>query len=395
MPRIFRLINRFNLGGPTYNVAYLSRYLAPEFETLLAGGEKDESEGSSEYMVRQLGLEPVIIPRMRRAINIADDRAAYQHIKKLIKEFKPDIVHTHASKAGTLGRLAASACKVPVVVHTFHGHVFHSYFGRTQTEVYKRIERYLARRSTAIVAISEKQKQELAFEHRICKPEKITVVPLGFDLSRFEDAGGLMRAAFRQEWKLREDEVAVVILGRLVPVKNHELFLQALRQVMQMRRQPVRAFVVGDGEMRRTLEQQTREMGFSVSTAPTDAPADVTFTSWIRDAERVLAGADVVCLSSWNEGTPVSLIEAQAAGKPVVSTRVGGVENVVDENRTGFLAPTGDSDTFAAHLLRLVNDTALRREMGLRGKPHVMERYHYTRLVADMGALYNRLLNNA
>jgi glycosyltransferase involved in cell wall biosynthesis len=382
------------LGGPTYNVAYLSRYLAPEFETLLAGGEKDESEGSSEYMVRQLGLEPVIIPRMRRAITIADDRAAYQHIKKLIKEFRPDIVHTHASKAGTLGRLAAAACKVPVVVHTFHGHVFHSYFGRTQTEVYKRIERYLARRSTAIVAISEKQKEELAFEHRICKPEKITVVPLGFDLSRFEDAGGLLRAAFRQDWKLREDEVAVVILGRLVPVKNHALFLNALQQVMKMRGQPVRAFVVGDGEMRSTLEQQAREMSFSVATSPDDAPADVTFTSWIHDAERVLAGADVVCLSSWNEGTPVSLIEAQAAGKPVVSTRVGGVENVVDENRTGFLAPTGNSDTFAAHLLRLVNDTALRREMGMHGKPHVMERYHYTRLVNDMAALYHRLLNN-
>jgi glycosyltransferase involved in cell wall biosynthesis len=389
------LINRFNLGGPTYNVAYLSRYLAPEFETLLAGGEKDESEGSSEYMVRQLGLEPIIIPRMRRPINFRDDRAAYQHIKKLIKEFKPDIVHTHASKAGTLGRLAAASCKVPVVVHTFHGHVFHSYFGRTQTEVYKRIERYLARRSTAIVAISDKQKEELALEHRICPPEKITVVPLGFDLSRFDDAGGLMRAAFRNEWKLRSDEVAIVILGRLVPVKNHELFLNALKQVMNLRKQPVRAFIVGDGELRSTLEQLTRQMGFSIATSPHDAPADVTFTSWIRDAERVLAGADVVCLSSWNEGTPVSLIEAQAAGKPVVSTRVGGVENVVDENRTGFLSPTGDSETFAAHLLRLVNDTGLRHEMGSHGKPHVMERYHYTRLVNDMAALYRRLLDNA
>jgi glycosyltransferase involved in cell wall biosynthesis len=395
VPRVFRLINRFNLGGPTYNVAYLSRYLAPEFETLLAGGEKDESEGSSEYMVRQLGLEPIIIPRMRRPINFRDDRAAYQHIKKLIKEFKPDIVHTHASKAGTLGRLAAASCKVPVVVHTFHGHVFHSYFGRTQTEVYKRIERYLARRSTAIVAISDKQKEELALEHRICPPEKITVVPLGFDLSRFDDAGGLMRAAFRNEWKLRSDEVAIVILGRLVPVKNHELFLNALKQVMNLRKQPVRAFIVGDGELRSTLEQLTRQMGFSIATSPHDAPADVTFTSWIRDAERVLAGADVVCLSSWNEGTPVSLIEAQAAGKPVVSTRVGGVENVVDENRTGFLSPTGDSETFAAHLLRLVNDTGLRHEMGSHGKPHVMERYHYTRLVNDMAALYRRLLDNA
>jgi glycosyltransferase involved in cell wall biosynthesis len=394
VPRILRLINRFNLGGPTYNVAYLSKYLAPEFETLLAGGDKDESEGSSEYIVRQLGLEPVIIPEMRRAINFRDDRAAYLKIKKLIQDFRPDIVHTHASKAGTLGRLAASACNVPVVVHTFHGHVFHSYFGKAQTEFYKRIERYLAKRSTAIVAISEKQKYELTAEHRICKEDKISIVPLGFDLHRFHDDSGNLRQAFRREWKLRDDEVALVILGRLVPVKNHSLFLQALRQVMELRKQPVRAFVVGDGELRAALEAQARELGFSVAVSADDAPADITFTSWIRDAERVLAGADIVCLSSWNEGTPVSLIEAQAAGKPVVSTRVGGVENVVDENVTGLLSATGDAEGFAGNLLRLVNEPSLRTAMGQRGRPHVEQRYHYTRLVNDMAALYHRLLAN-
>ncbi|MGL5889295.1 MAG: glycosyltransferase [Bacteroidia bacterium] len=392
MPRILRLINRFNLGGPTYNVAYLSKYLAPEFETLLAGGEKDESEGSSEYIVRQLGLEPVIIPEMRRSINFRDDRAAYRTIKKLIQDFRPDIVHTHASKAGTLGRLAASACNVPVIVHTFHGHVFHSYFGKAQTEFYKRIERYLAKRSTAIVAISERQKHELSAEHRICPEEKIRVVPLGFDLHRFHDDSGDLRKAFRREWKLRDDEVALVILGRLVPVKNHGLFLQALKQVMQHRKQPVRAFVVGDGELRSELETQARELGFSVAVSANDAPADITFTSWIRDAERVLAGADIVCLSSWNEGTPVSLIEAQAAGKPVVSTRVGGVENVVNENVTGFLSATGDAESFAGNLLRLVNEPSLRAAMGVSGRPHVEQRYHYTRLVNDMAALYRNLL---
>jgi glycosyltransferase involved in cell wall biosynthesis len=344
--------------------------------------------------VRQLGLEPVIIPEMRRSINFRDDRAAYLKIKKLIQDYRPDIVHTHASKAGTLGRLAASACKVPVVVHTFHGHVFHSYFGKAQTEFYKRIERYLAKRSTAIVAISEKQKYELATEHRICSEDKITVVPLGFDLHRFHDNSGSLRRAFRNEWKLRDDEVALVILGRLVPVKNHSLFLQALRQVMELRKQPVRAFVVGDGELRTTLEAEARALGFSVAVSADDAPADITFTSWIRDAERVLAGAEIVCLSSWNEGTPVSLIEAQAAGKPVVSTRVGGVENVVNENVTGLLSATGDAEGFAGNLLRLVNEPSLRTAMGISGRPYVEERYHYTRLVNDMAALYRNLLAN-
>ena len=139
MPRILRIINRFNLGGPTYNVAYLSKYLSPEFETLLIGGEKDESEESSNHILQNLGLEPIIISEMKREIDLVNDYKAYLKIKKIIQEFKPDIVHTHASKAGTIGRLAAKSCNVPVIVHTFHGHVFHSYFGKIKTALYKNI----------------------------------------------------------------------------------------------------------------------------------------------------------------------------------------------------------------------------------------------------------------
>src|ERR1019366_4191657 len=157
MFRVLRLINRFNLGGPTYNVTYLSKFLGPEFETKLVGGMKDASEASSEHIPEQYGLKPIIIEKMKRSINPANDIAAYNSIKKIIKEYKPHIVHTHASKAGFLGRMAAISCKVPVVLHTFHGHVFHSYFDNIQTAVYKNIERYLASKSTALIAISEKQ----------------------------------------------------------------------------------------------------------------------------------------------------------------------------------------------------------------------------------------------
>jgi glycosyltransferase involved in cell wall biosynthesis len=392
MPRVLRLINRFNLGGPTYNVAYLSKYLAPEFETLLVGGAKDETEGSSEFIVRDLGLEPVIIPEMRRQIHPLNDRRAYHQIKKLIHDFRPDIVHTHASKAGTLGRLAASACNVPVVVHTFHGHVFHSYFGRIQTTFYKRIERYLAARSNAIVAISEKQKQELSLEHRICRPEKITVIPLGFDLSRFTGNRQQLRTSFRQKWKLKDDELAVVLIGRLVPVKNHALFLRSIANVFSQVNKPIRAFIVGDGELRSNLEALTLELGLTLATSPDESPAKVIFTSWIHDVESVLVGSDLVCLTSWNEGTPVSLIEAQAAGKAVISTRVGGVENVVDEGQTGLLCDPGDAETFTRHLLDLLQDDTRREQMGQRGWPFVEKRYHYTRLVNDTASLYRRLL---
>ena len=151
MPKVLRIINRFNLGGPTYNAAYLTKYMAPEFETLLVGGMHEITEGSSKYILENLGIEPIIIPEMKREINLKQDRIAYKKIKAIIKDFKPDIVHTHASKAGALGRLAAHQLGVKGIVHTFHGHVFHSYFGRVKTQFYKQVERYLAKKSTKII----------------------------------------------------------------------------------------------------------------------------------------------------------------------------------------------------------------------------------------------------
>ena len=266
MPKILRIINRFNLGGPTYNVAYLSKYLAPEFETLLVGGEKDETEDSSQFILDNLGLKPIIIPEMKREISLVNDRIAYKKIKKFIREFNPDIVHTHASKAGTLGRLAAHACHVPVIVHTFHGHVFHSYFGKTKTGIFKTIERYLAKRSDAIIAISEKQKLELSIEHKICPAEKISVIPLGFDLSRFRENQDVKRKLFRDEYLISENEIAIVIVGRLVPVKNHSMFLRGLKMAMEKTGLPVRAFIVGDGEEREKLESLAHEIGFDFAT---------------------------------------------------------------------------------------------------------------------------------
>jgi glycosyltransferase involved in cell wall biosynthesis len=398
LPKILRIINRFNIGGPTYNVAYLSKYLAPEFETLLIGGAKDESEDSSEFILDKLGLKPIIIPEMKREIDIKNDRIAYRKIKSLILDFKPDIVHTHAAKAGAIGRLAADACNVPVILHTFHGHVFHSYFGKTKTAVFKSIERYLARKSDAIIAISEKQKQELALEHKICPAEKIKIIPLGFDLSRFRENSEEKRSLFRNEYFVDENEIVLVIVGRLVPVKNHELFLRGLKAALERTNLPVRAFIVGDGEERMKLETLARELDFDFATEknPSTSPGEkktLTFTSWIKDVDRVLAGSDIVCLTSWNEGTPVSLIEAQAAGRAIVTTQVGGVENVVVPGKTALLCEPGDTVKFTEHLLDLIHDAGKRNAFGYAGWPVVSERFHYTRLVADMAGFYNTLLN--
>ncbi|MCB9163996.1 MAG: glycosyltransferase [Flavobacteriales bacterium] len=408
MPRVLRIINRFNLGGPTHNAAYLTRYLPDTYETLLVGGSEEATEEGSHHILRNLGVEPVILPELQREVAPWRDRGAYHRIKKLIKDFQPDIVHTHAAKAGAVGRMAAADLGVKAIVHTFHGHVFHSYFGPVRTALYKNIERFLARRSSRIVAISEKQKHELVAEHRITSADKVSVIPLGFDLSRFQADQEDKRALFRKVYGVADDEIAIGIVGRLVPIKNHDLFLDVLANVSRRTGRKLRAFIVGDGEERERLQQRVDELGMSrvsgpyfnghgfghgVNGGPVVRRALVTFTSWIKEVDIVNAGVDIVMLTSLNEGTPVSLIEAQAANKPIISTRVGGIENVVVPGRTAFLSESGDPAGLEEQLMRLVEDDALRRDMGQGGWAHVHERFHYTRLVRDMDLLYQGLLN--
>src|ERR1035437_5211879 len=382
MPKVLRIINRFNLGGPTYNAAYLTKYLSPEFETLLIGGMKDDSEGSSEFILKNLGVDYRILPQMKRSINPFNDLLAYNEIKRIIKEFKPDIVHTHAAKAGALGRKAAFACNVPVTLHTYHGHVFHSYFGSVKTSVFKMIERSLTKQTSAIVAISQKQKQELVEEHKIAPAEKVHVIPLGFDLNRFHENLDEKRKIFRAKYNLQDNEIAIGVIGRLAPVKNHSLFRDAIKFVKENSHRKICAFSVGDGEERHYLESKTKEFGLS------DV---VIFTSWEKEVDTVYPGLDIVCLTSFNEGTPVSLIEAQAANKPVVSTNVGGIENVVIPGSTALLSEVADKERFFQNLLLLTDNDLKRKEMSKDGWNYVVEKFSYSSLVKNMSALYHAL----
>ncbi|MDT8413114.1 MAG: glycosyltransferase [Vicingaceae bacterium] len=393
--KILRIINRFNLGGPTFNAAYLTKYMGEEFETLLIGGEKDDTEESSTFILDSLALTPTIIPEMKREIGFKEDKIAYKKLKDIIKEFQPDIVHTHASKAGTLGRMAAYKCKVPVIVHTFHGHVFHSYFGKTKTVFYKNIERYLAKKSTKIIAISEIQKNELTQQHKICKKNKVAIVPLGFDLSRFQENYETKRNDFRTHYLLEEDEVAIGIIGRLVPIKNHRLFLEAINHLLKKTTKKVRVFIIGDGEEKENLTQYCKELKLDFTEfSKQKKKATITFTSWVKNVDWANAGLDIIALSSLNEGTPVSLIEAQAANNPIVTSNVGGVENVVLKDKTGFIVPPGNVNAFAEALLKLVENDVLRKRLSENGWEFVKEKFHYERLVNDMRELYFSLLAN-
>jgi len=392
MPRVLRIINRFNLGGPTYNAAYLTKHLPERYETLLLGGMKDASEDSSQFIVENLGITPKILPEMRRPVNPYRDYKAFREIKSIIRTFKPDIVHTHASKPGALGRWAAHQMNVPVIIHTFHGHVFHSYFNNFTTGVYKSLERKLAKMSTRIVAISEKQKEELAMEHQICSANKIEVIPLGFDLQRFQDEQDEKRNVFRTEFKLNDEDIAIGIIGRLVPIKNHELFLNAIKYVKQHSNKRVKAFIVGDGESRSEIEEQCSELDLTYSNDSED-DVDVYFTSWVKKVDYVNAGVDIVALTSKNEGTPVSLIEAQASNRAIVSTNVGGIENIVLPELTALLSDPSDEKKFKENLLRMIEDEKLRVKFGEQGWSFVENKFHYQRLVEDITNLYDSLLS--
>ena len=386
MPKVLRIINRFNIGGPTYNATFLTRFMDDKYETLLIGGTHEEGESDSLHVLEEYGLDPLLISEMQRIPSFKSDRAAYKKIKQIIQEFKPDIVHTHAAKAGALGRRAAFACKVPVVVHTFHGHVFHSYFGKVKTFIFKTIERRLAKKSDGIIAISDIQKKELSEIHKICPTAKIKVIPLGFDLEKFHLNKKVNRIKTRENYKLNDDEIAIAIVGRLAAIKNHTLFLDVVEKTLNSTTKKVKFFIVGDGDERPSIEIRVNEINNKFGKI-------IAMTSWIKDIGLFNAGMDVICLTSDNEGTPVSLIEAQAGGLPIVTTDVGGVKDILLEGETGYVVPKNNVSLFAEKLLLLIEDEKLRKSLSEKGWDFVKNKFHYTTLVKNMDEYYQYLLN--
>lgn len=385
MIKVLRIINRFNLGGPTFNAALLTRYLDDDFETLLIGGVPDEEETDSLHILEKYDVKPIIIPELIRNPNPVSDRKAYRKIKAIIEEFKPDIVHTHASKAGVLGRKAAISCGVKIIVHTYHGHVFHSYFGKFKTHLIKSLERNLAKKSSGIVAISNLQKEELVKKHRICAADKVKVVPLGFDLSSFLRDNPAKRAQVRNDYNIEAVDIAIAIVGRLAPIKNHSFFLKVIEQLLEKGVLNIKVFIVGDGSERELIEKMSNSLN-------TKYGQKITLTSWIFDIATFNKGMDIICLTSDNEGTPVSLIEAQASGLPVISTDVGGVRDIVLDGESGFITKLGDIETYVEKLRLLVENEKLRVKFAATGRDFVTSRFNYERLAKDMSAYYRELL---
>lgn len=389
MPKVLRIINRFNLGGPTYNVTFLTQFLSDEFETLLIGGVPDKGELDSNHILDKYGVKPVIIEELEREISIKKDKIALKKIRKIIREFKPDIVHTHASKAGAIGRWAAIQENVPVILHTFHGHVFHSYFGKTKTQFYKTVERQLAKRTSGIIAISNQQKKELTNTYKIAPPEKCHVVKLGFDLERFTIDIEKYRNSMRQKYALEENTVAIGIIGRLTEIKDHNFFLESIEVILKNKNLPkIKVFIIGDGILKEALELKVQQIEKDNSCFNT-----FIFTSWVTQLEDIIHGLDIVALSSKNEGTPVSIIEGMACKKAVISTDVGGVRDLITPNISGVIVPVNNKKKYIEGLENLISNSELRKEFGEKGKTFAFSNYHYTRLTKDIAELYKQLLN--
>jgi glycosyltransferase involved in cell wall biosynthesis len=366
-----------NVGGPSRHVTILTTRAGPEFDSVLLTGDLDEREGSLEGEAMASGAQVVHVPRLRRRVSPIGDLLTLMWLVRYFRRERPAIVATHLAKAGTIGRLAAALAGVPVRVHTFHGHVLDGYFSRLSTLVFLYMERLLGGLTTQFVAISPEIAADL--DRLGIGRGKTVVVRLGLELDHL---AGHPRGTLRAQYGLRPETPLVGIVGRLVPIKAHDLFLEAAARVAATH--PETHFViVGDGELWDKLHRDVASRGLGER---------VHFTGWRQDLGDVYSDIDVVVCCSANEGTPVSLIEACAAERPVIGTQVGGVPDIIAPGVNGLLVPSGDAEALASAMTVLIDQPDRRREMGIAGRSLVLERHGADRMVNELKDLYGNLL---
>lgn len=400
--KILRVITRLNIGGPALQAILLTRGLdAERFRSILVTGVVSPGEGDMGPYAVSRGVVPSVIPEMKRDFALWTDVKILWKLYRLCVREKPDIIHTHTTKAGGLGRLAGCVYNVRArllgqrrarLVHTFHGHVFRGYFSAWKSRLLVFGERMLAVFTDRLITVSEGIKRELVDEYRITHESKISVVPLGLDFAWVNEIPQV-RGRLRHGARIAPEEVAIGIVGRLTAIKNHALFLAAART---LRDEPFRFLIIGEGELRQDVRRMVEEFGLN---------GRVVFTGWQRELANVYADLDIVCLTSLNEGTPAALIEAMAAGRPIVGTDVGGVRDLmigegvkhpsqftVFEN--GILTEPNDAGGLASALRFLARDAERREAMGKVGQELAKERYSFGRLLSDIEQCYVSLVGS-
>jgi glycosyltransferase involved in cell wall biosynthesis len=386
--KVLRVIARLNMGGPALHVAYLTAGLTKRgYDTTLVAGSLARGEDSMAFVADGLDIDVVRIDELGREISPLRDLRATFRLARLIRRERPQILHTHTAKAGTVGRVAAllaGSRRPPIIVHTFHGHVLRGYFGPVRSWFFRILERRLAAGTTALIAVSPQVRDDLV-SLGVAPSDRFVVVRLGIELEQRVASEQNGRAESRRYLGIPADRFAVGWIGRMTAVKRTDDVLVAFKR---LRDEGVDAVLcmVGDGPDRVQLERRAHELGVI---------RDTLFLGYQEDVAPFYSAFDTLVLPSSNEGTPVSAIEALAAGRPVVATRVGGVPDVVRDGEDGFLVETGDTVELAARLAQLARDPELRERMGQQGRERVLPRYAVDRLVDDVDRLYRSLLEAA
>lgn len=401
--KILRIIARLNVGGPARHVVWLTKALNnSEFESVLIAGTVPEGEENMEYFAEENGVKPVFIEEMSRELSPKDIVSLWKVYRRICVE-KPDIIHTHTAKAGTIGRAAGFIYrwlnwKDVKLIHTFHGHVFHSYYGNLKTKIFLFIEKILAFLATdKIIVITAQQFEEINKTYGVGNEKQFEIIPLGIDLEKFADPEN-KRGILRKEIGAGEDEILVGFVGRFTEIKNIPLFLQAAKLFIERKTDdsPKLKFVlIGDGHLRLSLEKTAKEFGLN---------ENLIFLGNRNDADVFYAGLDIIALTSFNEGTPLSLIEAMANGKSVISTNVGGVTDLIgkvteDKNdfkicERGISVASEDADELFNGLIFLAENSALRKTLGENGKSFVNKNYSKNRLIKDIENLYRKMIKS-
>jgi len=383
--KVLRIVTRLNVGGPARHAIILTENLnAPQnqkFRSYLAIGKIEDNEADMSYLYRKKSVHPITIPELYRGIHLWKDAVAFLKLFLIIRRIKPDIVHTHMSKVGTLGRVAAKFAGTPKIVHTYHGHIFSGYFGAISTKFFILINKVLNFFTTKIITISQAVKDEICNKYKIANPAKTEIIHLGIetrDYLNLDQCKGLLR----RDLKAGEDDVLIAFVARLIPIKNCEMLLEVARKIVEKYKK-VKFLIVGDGECKPEVEAYLEKFGLRDK---------ILLLGWRDTLTEIYSDIDIAVLTSLNEGTPVSLIEAMLAGKPAVATNVGGVKDVITDNATGFLVPLNDVENFISKLSKLIENKALRVKMGQAAKKDILSRYDSKTLTQNMSDFYLKLV---
>jgi glycosyltransferase involved in cell wall biosynthesis len=382
--KVIRVIARLNIGGPAIHVILLSAKLNPDqYETLLVSGKEAPNEGNMLDLAEREGVEPLVIPNLGRELNPLSDFSTLIKLYRLFRKEKPDIVHTHTAKAGTVGRIAALLAGVPVIVHTFHGHVLHGYFGKWKTKFFQTVEQVLARCSSTIIAVSQQCKDDLV-QYKIGTDDSIQMIPLGLDLDRFQSTDLEARKTLRKEWGIPHDAIVFGMIARMVPIKRHEDLFRAIPAVLE-KHPDVYFAIVGDGERRDELETLVEELQIGHR---------CILVGFRSDLERVYQAIDCSVLTSGNEGLPVAIIESLSSGTPVVATNVGGVSELIEDGKSGFLAEAYNIESISDALCKMISNSERFDEMGRISQEETLKKYSIHRLVKDVDECYQQIVDN-